>query len=89
MVMLALGTVIPLRPVWTRTVKALLEGSVSDMLQKYKDVPQGTIVGPLLFTMYINNIWQNVPNAALHVYADDAVIYCIVPNPKKAFLYSQ
>lgn len=34
-------------------------------------VPQGSVPGPLLLTIHINNAGQNVPNSAFHFYADD------------------
>jgi hypothetical protein len=38
------------------------------------DVPQGSVLGPLLFLMYVNDIWRNKdPNIGL--FADNCIIY--------------
>ena len=48
-----------------------------------------SVLGPLLFTIYINCLGQNVPNAAFHFYADGSVIYCSASTLRKAFEYIQ
>jgi hypothetical protein len=36
-------------------------------------VPQGSVLGPLLFLAYVNDIWRNMAN--IRFFADDCVIY--------------
>jgi exonuclease III len=51
-------------------------GKVSDKCKVNIGVPQGTILGPLLFLLYINDVSNSVSDAQLNIYADDVVVYC-------------
>lgn len=63
---------------------AVVDGSRSAYMGYPVGVPQGSILGPILFSLYINNL----PDHRLHVdiwfYADDTVIFTEVKNPEEA-----
>ncbi len=58
-----------------RTQYVSIQNYKSAPLSISTGVPQGSILGPLLFTLYINDLPSVYPNTNIQMYADDTVIY--------------
>ncbi len=62
-----------------RTQRILLDGSSSDTVSF--GVPQGTVLGPLLFLLYINDLPLSTRNSSTRLFADDSLPYRAVKTP--------
>jgi len=70
----------------TRRQRVVLNGSFSSWLPVISGVPQGTILGPLLFILYLNDLAQFV-SCKFKLFADDVTLYHqIVTNTDCLFL---
>jgi hypothetical protein len=58
-----------------------LPGTMSNWSTVNAGVPQGSILGPLLFLVYINDIVDNLGSGA-HLFADDTSLHIIVDYPQ-------
>jgi hypothetical protein len=57
-----------------RTQKVVIEGVKSDPSTVISGVPQGSVLGPLLFLILLGDIDQNTPNSIVTSFADDTRI---------------
>ena len=57
-----------------RKQRVLIDGSCSDWKRVPSGVPQGSILGPLLFLVYIDDI-STEPDSPCRLFADDCVIF--------------
>ena len=58
----------------SRTQSVVVDGESSEETAVISGVPQGTVLGPLLFILYINDI-GNGTSSTIRLFADDALIY--------------
>jgi len=71
--------------VWIRefllgcTQRVSVGGQLSAEVRVTPGVPQGSVLGPLLFLAYVNDIWRNV-QSTIRLFADDCVIYRRIIN---------
>ena len=45
-------------------------------------MPEGSVLGPICFVLYINDLPCVVKNSVCKIYADDVKLYCIFNNDK-------
>ena len=63
-----------------RRQRVVLNGNASGFICISDVVPQGSILGPFMFLIYINDIVETL-NCNLRLFADDTSLYVIVENP--------
>ena len=63
--------------------RVVINGYTSEFKLVEAGVPQGSILGPLLFLIYINDIVREL-NCNVRLFADDTSLYIVVENPVTA-----
>ena len=58
----------------------VVNGVKSEWAPVVSGIPQGTVLGPLLFTLHINDITSNI-ESEIRLFADDCVCYRQAPSP--------
>jgi hypothetical protein len=62
-----------------RTQKVRVGGQLSKEVKITSGVPQASSLGPLLFLVYVNDIWRNI-DSNIRLFADDCAIYRKITN---------
>ena len=63
-----------------RQQRVVINGSYSEYLPIESGVPQGSVLGPLLFLVYINDLEKNI-KSNVKFFADDTILFSIVDDP--------
>ena len=62
-----------------RMQRVTINGSNSDWIAVEAGVPQGSVLGPLLFLVYINDL-SDIVDSEMRIFADDTFIFQIIPS---------
>lgn len=62
-----------------RTQRVVLEGEESSPLNITSGVPQDSVLGPILFLAYINDLPE------VQLFADDTIVYLVITEPSESF----
>ena len=62
-----------------RLQRVVINGSASTWSKVLSGVPQGSVLGPLLFIIYVNDL-PDILHCCIQQYADDAKLYSIIKS---------
>jgi hypothetical protein len=71
-----------------RTQTVVLDGESSDIAPVTSGGPQGTVLGPVLFLVYISDLSEYMKSSQLRLFADDSIIYKTIKSQKDCMFYS-
>ena len=61
----------------------IVNGVKSGMLPVSFGIPEGSVLGPVLFTLFTNDLPNSVKTGSAYTFSDDATIYCTGPSCSK------
>jgi len=71
-----------------RSQRVLLDGTASNEAVVESGVPQGTVLGPGLFLVFISDIPDNI-SSHIRLFADDCLLYRVINSPADSTLLQQ
>ena len=71
-----------------RKQRVVVDGHHGEWRRVISGVPQGSVLGPLLFILYTHDMWIGLENQ-LVAYADDATLIAVIPTPDQRQLVSE
>jgi hypothetical protein len=71
-----------------RTQSVIVDGEMSDSAVVTSGVPQGSVLGPILFLCYINDLPDQV-SSSCRLFADDSIVYRKIDKPEDSVTLQQ
>ena len=71
-----------------RTQQVVLDGQASDPVPVLSDVPQGSVLGPIMFLNFINDLPDNI-RSSVCLFADDCVLYRNIHSIQDCFILQE
>ena len=62
-----------------RGQQVVLNGRISHSIPVTSGVPQGSVLGPILFTMFVNDI-PSIVLSPVYLFADDTKVFRVIRN---------
>jgi hypothetical protein len=61
-----------------RNQRVVIDGEMSDSVPVTSGVPQGSVLGPILFLIYIDDLPEYTRHSQVRLFADDTIVYLTV-----------
>ena len=74
--------------VCNRHQRVINEGSKSTWMSTTAGVPQGSVLGPFLFLLYVNDIVEKI-NTNIRLFADDTTLFTVIENQESIQLLNE
>ena len=72
-----------------RTQEVIVDGARSEKCGVTSGVPQGSVLGPLLFLLFINDIPSHTKHSNIRLFADDCMLYRKIDDNKDCDLLQE
>ena len=69
-----------------RSQRVVSEGTQSSSHPVLSGVPQGTVLGPILFLIYINDLPDEASSSTIRLFADDCILYRSIKTQQDSIL---
>ena len=83
------GEILTLLRFFLTKQRVVINGAFSDWASVTYGVPQGTVLGPLLFLLYANDLESVVKHSTIKLFSDDALLYAAVNTTKDCSAFAR